>query len=141
MYTLLTVLIIIACVLLILIVLVQNPKGGGLSATFGGVSSSFMGVKRTTDFLEKATWTLAIALLSLSLATSIFIERGTTVTTDPSLDFTPVTQQAPDFEVIPEGGQPGQPAQPGQTPAGEGEVITLDPNTGQVVDDGSKEEE
>lgn len=143
MYTLLTILIIIASVLLILIVLVQNPKGGGLSATFGGVSSSFMGVKRTTDFLEKATWTLAIIVLAVSLLTSFFIERGSTAVADPSLDFTPVTQQPPDFEVVPEGTQP-PPAegQAGQPPAaGEGEVITLDPNTGQVVDEGNKEEE
>ena len=76
MYTLLTVLIIIACILMILIVLIQNPKGGGLSGTFGGFSDQMMGVQRTTDFLEKATWTLAIVLLSFSLLTSFFLPRG-----------------------------------------------------------------
>lgn len=51
----------LACLLLILIVLVQNPKGGGLSSTFAG-SNQILGVKKTNDFLEKATWTLAIAV-------------------------------------------------------------------------------
>ena len=62
MYTIFSVLIVITCVLLVLVVLVQNPKGGGLSATFGG-GNQVMGVKKTADFLEKATWYLAIALL------------------------------------------------------------------------------
>ena len=53
MYTIFSVLILINCILLILVVLVQNPKGGGLSATFGGGNQG-MGVKKTADFLEKA---------------------------------------------------------------------------------------
>ena len=65
-------LIAIVSILLILVVLVQNPKGGGLSGAFGGSSSSMMGgVKRTNDFLEKATWTLAIALLVLVIAVNV----------------------------------------------------------------------
>jgi preprotein translocase subunit SecG len=72
MLIVLTVLITIACVLLTLIVLIQNPKGGGLSSTFGGFSNQMMGVKRTTDFLEKATWTLAIILIVFSLATKFW---------------------------------------------------------------------
>ena len=63
MYTIFAILIIICCILLVLVVLVQNPKGGGLSSTFGGGASQMMGAKQTTDFLEKATWTLAIALI------------------------------------------------------------------------------
>lgn len=66
MFIFLSVLLLIVCALLILIVLVQNPKGGGLSSTFGQ-GNSVMGVRKTTDFLEKATWTLAIALLAISL--------------------------------------------------------------------------
>ena len=54
----LTILILIAAILLILIVIVQNSKGGGLAAGFGE-SNKYMGVRKTTDFLEKATWTLA----------------------------------------------------------------------------------
>lgn len=74
MYAVLTVLIIIACILLILVVLVQNPKGGGLNQSFG-ISNQIMGVKRTTDFLEKTTWTLAIALLAMSLITGFFVPK------------------------------------------------------------------
>ena len=54
-----------------LVVLVQNSKGGGLASNFAG-SNQYMGVRKTADFLEKATWTLAVALLLLSLA-SIFV--------------------------------------------------------------------
>lgn len=61
----------IACILLILVVLVQDSKGGGLSSSFGG-SNQILGVRKTTDFLEKATWVLAIAILVLSLASSYF---------------------------------------------------------------------
>ena len=64
-----TVLIVIAALLLGLVVLVQNPKGGGLSAGFAG-STQIGGVKRTADFLEKATWYLGIALFVLCLAST-----------------------------------------------------------------------
>ena len=54
-----------------LIILAQNPKGGGLSSSFGGGGSNqIIGAKRTTDFLEKTTWTLAIILIVLSLASN-----------------------------------------------------------------------
>ena len=76
MYTIFAILIIICCVLLVLVVLVQNPKGGGLSSTFGGGTSQMMGAKQTTDFLEKSTWTLAIALISLSLLSNFAIPRN-----------------------------------------------------------------
>ncbi len=74
MYTLITVLIFIVCVLLVLIVLVQNSKGGGLASNFQS-SNQIMGVRKTTDFLEKATWVLAGALLVLSIMGSAFIPR------------------------------------------------------------------
>jgi preprotein translocase subunit SecG len=74
MYTLITVLIFITCILLILIVLVQNSKGGGLASNFQS-SNQIMGVRKTTDFLEKATWVLAGALLFLSVMGSAFIPR------------------------------------------------------------------
>ena len=76
MYTIFAILIIICCILLVLVVLVQNPKGGGLSSTFGGGTSQMMGAKQTTDFLENATWTLAIALISLSLLSNFAIPRN-----------------------------------------------------------------
>ena len=64
MYTAISVLIFIICVLLILIVLVQNSKGGGLASSFAS-SNQIMGVRKTTDFLEKATWTLAGGMMIL----------------------------------------------------------------------------
>ena len=69
-----SILILMVGVLLTLIVLVQNSKGGGLASNFSG-SNQVMGVRKTTDFLEKATWTLAVALLVLSLAASMTIPR------------------------------------------------------------------
>ena len=64
MYIAVSILIFIVCALLILIVLVQNSKGGGLSSSFAS-SNQIMGVRKTTDFLEKATWTLAGTMLVL----------------------------------------------------------------------------
>jgi preprotein translocase subunit SecG len=58
----------------VLVVLVQNSKGGGLAANFGA-SNQIMGVRRTADFLEKATWTLAGALLVMSILASWAIEK------------------------------------------------------------------
>jgi preprotein translocase subunit SecG len=77
MYTLITVLIFIVCILLVLIVLVQNSKGGGLASNFQS-SAQIMGVRKTADFLEKTTWGLAAALLILSVMGSAFIPRGAT---------------------------------------------------------------
>ncbi len=74
MYTLITVLIFIVCILLVLIVLVQNSKGGGLASNFQS-SNQIMGVRKTTDFLEKATWVLAGSLLVLSVLGTAFIPR------------------------------------------------------------------
>lgn len=79
-YILVSVLILIICILLILIVLVQNSKGGGLASNFQS-SNQYMGVRQTTDFLEKSTWTLAIALLALSMISIFVIPRSTVTTT------------------------------------------------------------
>ncbi len=76
MFSLISVLILIVCILLVLVVLVQNSKGGGLAANFGA-SNQVMGVRRTADFLEKATWTLASVLLALSILASWVIEKPT----------------------------------------------------------------
>lgn len=64
-FILFMVLIMIACVMLVIIVMAQNPKGGGLSATFGGASSAQFGVQRTNDFMEKATWVLGSVIVGL----------------------------------------------------------------------------
>ena len=70
MYLVLSVIVIIICILMILIVLVQNQKGGGLSANFTSAGQT-MGVRRTTDFLEKSTWTMAVALMLFSIVAGI----------------------------------------------------------------------
>lgn len=110
MTTLFIVLIIIVSILLALIVLIQNPKGGGLSSGFAG-NSNLMGVKRTGDFLEKGTWTLVILLIVFSLAINILGPTGSVSSgslsdqieapaTGPSLNLngnpnTPIQQSAP----------------------------------------------
>ena len=74
MYSLIIVIIFIVCAVLVLLVLVQNSKGGGLASSFSS-SNQVMGVRRTTDFLEKATWGLAIALVFLSITSTAFLPR------------------------------------------------------------------
>ncbi len=74
MYSFIIVIIFIVCTLLVLLVLVQNSKGGGLASSFSS-SNQVMGVRRTTDFLEKATWGLAIALVFLSITATAFLPR------------------------------------------------------------------
>ncbi|SFD64024.1 preprotein translocase subunit SecG [Chitinophaga sp. CF118] len=71
------ILIILACVLLGFFVLVQNPKGGGLSGSFGGFGNQVMGVRQTTDVLEKGTWILAALIAVLCLTSTFFIGKGT----------------------------------------------------------------
>jgi preprotein translocase subunit SecG len=71
------ILIILACVILGLIILVQNPKGGGLAGNVGGFSNQLMGVKQTTDVLEKGTWTLAIIVAVLCLFSAAFVSKST----------------------------------------------------------------
>jgi len=79
MYIVLLVIVIIVCVLLGLIVLIQNPKGGGLTSSFSS-QSQLMGVQKTGDFLEKGTWVLAISLMVLSLIINVAVKGGTSKT-------------------------------------------------------------
>jgi preprotein translocase subunit SecG len=74
-YIFVSVLIIIACVIQVLIVLVQNSKGGGLAANFTSAGQS-MGIRKTADFLEKSTWTLAAAILILCVVATASIPRS-----------------------------------------------------------------
>jgi len=69
------ILIIVACVFLGLIILVQNPKGGGLAGNVGGFSNQLMGVKQTTDVLEKGTWVLAAVVGLLCLFSAMFVPK------------------------------------------------------------------
>ncbi len=82
MFYFISVCIFITCILLILIVLVQNSKGGGLASTFAG-SNQIMGVKKTGDFLERATWALAVILFVLCLSAAAVMpsktEKSTTI--------------------------------------------------------------
>ena len=67
------ILIVIVSIILGLIVLIQNPKGGGLAGNIAGFSTQFMGVKQTTDVLEKGTWLFAGIIGILSIASTLFI--------------------------------------------------------------------
>jgi preprotein translocase subunit SecG len=74
MITFLTILIALICLMLMIAVLIQNPKGGGLDSTFGGSGANQMfGAARSTDLIEKITWGLAIALFVLCIITAIMV--------------------------------------------------------------------
>ena len=72
MLTFLMIIVILAAIFLVLIILAQNPKGGGLSSTFGG-TNQIIGARQTTDFMEKATWYTAIGILAIVLISNFFI--------------------------------------------------------------------
>src|SRR5882672_4279052 len=94
MYTLFVGLAIVASVLLVLVVLAQNSKGGGLSNQFGGSgASNLIGVKKTGDLLERLTWGFAIAIMVFTLATN-FTNRQGSVPTDELIERAK-EQQAP----------------------------------------------
>ncbi|SEP90421.1 preprotein translocase subunit SecG [Neolewinella agarilytica] len=78
MVNLLTILTGIVCLLLMLVVLVQNPKGGGIDSTFGGSQANQMlGASRSTDVIEKITWGLAAALFALCVLTALAVSSQT----------------------------------------------------------------
>lgn len=76
MYLFITILAIVAAIILGAIVLIQNPKGGGLSASFGGVGQQLLGARRSTDVVEKLTWAFAAGLLLFCLSTAFFVDKG-----------------------------------------------------------------
>ena len=76
MITFLTILIALVCVLLTLVILIQNPKGGGIDSTFGGGANQMFGAAKSTDIVEKWTWYLATALFALCIITTIFVGQG-----------------------------------------------------------------
>ena len=74
MVTFMVILIALISVMLIFVILIQNPKGGGIDATFGGQGANQMfGAAKSTDFIEKLTWGLAIALFALSIITTFLV--------------------------------------------------------------------
>lgn len=94
MMILFLILIILACVIIGFFILVQNPKGGGLAGNIAGFSTQFMGVKQTTDVLEKGTWILAIMIALLSIFSSGFIGKRVSSGNEPNLR-PATTQPAP----------------------------------------------
>ena len=94
MYSLLTILIVILAVILILIVLVQNSKGGGLAANFAS-SNQIMGVRKTTDFLEKTTWGLIGVIVVLCVLATAFHGTDAPTTTSEIADQVEAPVQAP----------------------------------------------
>jgi preprotein translocase subunit SecG len=107
MVTLFIILMITACVGLGFIVLIQNPKGGGLNANVGGLSNNFMGVKQTTDVLEKGTWIFVSVIAILAVTSTLFLTKAgsggskgiidklnTTPISSPTAPAAPVQQNA-----------------------------------------------
>ncbi len=84
MYAFITILIVIAAILLIFIVMIQNSKGGGLASGFSS-SNQVMGVRKTTDFLEKATWGLGGVVVVLCIFATVFVPKQVKGTTDSEI--------------------------------------------------------
>lgn len=115
MSVVLTVFIILASVLMIGIVLVQKSKGGGLASNFAS-SNQIMGVRKTTDFVEKATWTLAVVIMVLSIAT-VFVSHNNQTTSGSEIKDivnTEAPAALPGFETPATGETPAAPAAPAQ---------------------------
>ena len=105
MYTAISILIIIVSILLTIVVLVQNSKGGGLAANFASGNQTF-GVRQTADFLEKATWTLASVLIGLCILVTAFISSDKADKTDDiqeRMEQTMPVEGQPEFPVLPQG--------------------------------------
>ncbi|MBQ7878974.1 MAG: preprotein translocase subunit SecG [Bacteroidaceae bacterium] len=118
MYLLSIILIVLAAVLMCFIVLIQNSKGGGLASGFAS-SNQIMGVRKTTDFLEKATWSLAGFIVVMSIIATRFVPE--TISAEHSrlqteMQANPMT--APDFtQDVQEVAPVEAPAAPAETPA------------------------
>jgi len=110
MITLYLILIIVACLGLGFMVLIQNPKGGGLNANVGGLTNNFMGVKQTTDVLEKGTWIFAAVIALLAITSTLFLKSGSSDTDKGLLNKVNTSVTAPV-------GTPVQPTAPATAPA------------------------
>lgn len=100
MFKLFIILAIIVAILLILIVLMQNSKGGGLSSQFGGSGAQqIIGVKKTSDLLEKTTWVFIVALIVFSLSSSLTLNDATRSVSNPNIDA--AQQSAPPVNALP----------------------------------------
>ena len=86
MISVMVILIALVCVLLMIAILIQNPKGGGVDSTFGGAASNQMfGAAKSADFIEKATWFLAAALFVLCIITSVMVTGSGAAETLPDM--------------------------------------------------------
>lgn len=114
-FTIFLILIIAVCLLLVLVIMVQNPKGGGLSSSFGGGGNQVVGgVKKTGDFLDKSTWTLATLLIVLILLSNVTL-KGNYVSGDSKLlDGDAIETTVP--ETVPEEVPEEVPAESGDSP-------------------------
>ena len=112
------ILVLLSSIILGLIILIQNPKGGGLSASFGGIGNQLMGVKRTTDVLEKGTWLFASIVAILCLTSAVFIGKSSgNEQRDQLLNNAPAgTSTAPKQNSVPLQSPNTQPAQPSPKP-------------------------
>ncbi|MDR1602600.1 MAG: preprotein translocase subunit SecG [Tannerella sp.] len=117
MYVFLSILILIASIFLILIVLIQNSKGGGLASGFSS-SNQVMGVRKTTDFLEKATWSLAGAVGLFCIVITAIIPRSSDTSDQPQSE---IRQQINDAPV------PGTSLPPFGTSQPDGSSTTIPP--------------
>ena len=133
MYTVFAILIMIASILLIGVILIQKSKGGGLAANVNNYNQ-FMGVRKTTDFIEKATWTLAGVICALSIACA-FVTAPSIVEAAPQIKKLPTTEtQAPAFgtqtEEAPAAAAPAQEAAPA-TPTSTTTKVTVPAKEGE----------
>ena len=111
--------IIIACVVLAVIILIQNPKGGGLNSALGGIVNQLMGVRQTTDILEKGTWVFAGIIGVLCITSALFIPAtGGTNSRESLIDRAPVgTPLAPqNNNTVPLQSNPAPAPQPAPQP-------------------------
>lgn len=121
MYTLFVILIVVAAILMICIVLIQESKGGGLSTGFAS-GNAVLGVRKTTDFIEKATWGLAIAMVVLSVVCAYVAPSASTA--ESVIEKAATEQSTTNPNNLPGFGAsqqkqatPATPAAPAETPA------------------------
>lgn len=114
-FSIFLILIIAVCFLLVLVIMVQNPKGGGLSSSFGGGGNQIVGgVKKTGDFLDNSTWTLAILLIALILISNVALKGSFASSESKLLDGDVIEEVVP--ETVPEEIPEEVPASDGVSP-------------------------
>ncbi len=122
MFTFLSILIIVVCLFITLIVLIQNPKGGGLTGGLGGAASNVIGVQTAGDVMEKTTWGSALVLLALCVLTAFVVPKVGQKDQIKTLSEQAAKQKSPIAPTVPQQTAPAQPnsAQPANplTPQG-----------------------